>query len=110
MRICGFLIASMVVAAACGMARPADAAIIFQDSFDYAVGSAVNGSNGGTGWAGAWTVGAAVDYSFTPQDIAAPTSSFATGNQLRLDPLSGTVTPSISRNINIDTTGEKRTT
>jgi hypothetical protein len=120
MRKRGFLIALMVVAAACGMARPANADLIFQDSFDYAVGSTVNGSNGGTGWAGAWTVGSVTPpaispiYSFTPQDITAPTSSFATGNQLRIDPnttnnddATGGGTPSIRRNINIDTTGDK---
>ncbi|MEM1210939.1 MAG: PEP-CTERM sorting domain-containing protein [Planctomycetota bacterium] len=53
-RTCGYLAAAGLVS---GIAGSAAAASIAFEGFDYAVGSAVVGANGGTGWGGAWASG-----------------------------------------------------
>jgi len=44
-----------VVLAAVSLAANGQAAVIATDSFNYTVGSNLNGQNGGTGWSGSWT-------------------------------------------------------
>jgi hypothetical protein len=85
----------------------ARASVLVSESFDYAVPSALDGANGGTGWAGAWFAGSSTvpTYSVIAQDITPP-AGYGTpiGAQGFIDPGatnddSGGATPDIRRDL-----------
>ena len=57
--------ASVAAVGFAGGNRAVSAAILAQDSFNYASGTAISGLNGGTGWSSSWTLGAGAATAWT---------------------------------------------
>lgn len=98
---------ALMAAAAISAATAAQAAVTASESFDYNIGTALDGANGGTGWAGAWAAGSSTvpTYDTIAQDITPP-AGYGTpiGNQGFINPNatsddSGGATPDIRRDL-----------
>src|SRR5688572_22050108 len=50
----------------CFLSSPVSASLLTYEGFNYASGSALNGQNGGAGWAGPWSAGNALAFITVP--------------------------------------------
>ena len=103
----GMISKALMAAAIISTATAAQAAVTASESFDYNIGTALGGANGGSGWAGAWVTGSSATptYDTIAQSITPP-AGYGTpiGNQGFINPNataddSGGATPDIRRDL-----------
>jgi hypothetical protein len=86
----------MVIFALTCIAEIAKAQVLASENFNYTVGSTIGGANGGTGWAGAWTVIGGTIQTVFADSIKNFRTGVATGTMLKV------VTPTTGANVRME--------